>query len=93
MEEHELVREGNGYVFRQNGEIAAEVTFRPMNESTLILDHTYVDPSLRGQGVAEKLVRRVVDLAREEGKRIIPACSYADALFRRHKEFEDVWQR
>ncbi|WP_438434223.1 GNAT family N-acetyltransferase [Gorillibacterium sp. sgz500922] len=93
MQDHEMVREGNGFVVREGEEVIAEVTFRPSGDATLVLDHTFVDPRLRGQGIAEKLVKRVVELAREEGKKIIPACSYADAQFRRHSEYHDVWER
>ncbi|WP_426452781.1 GNAT family N-acetyltransferase [Paenibacillus sp. S-38] len=89
----ETVQEGNGFYLRDNGEVLAEVTFAPVGPDTLVLDHTYVAPELRGQKVAEDLVRRVVEHARETGKKIVPACSYAHAQFRRHKEYADIWQQ
>ncbi len=89
----EIIKEGNGFVMRENGEAIAEVTYMPVEGEVLILDHTYVSPQLRGQKVAEELVRRVVEHARETHKMVVPSCSYAHAQFRRHKEYQDVWQR
>jgi uncharacterized protein len=89
----ETVKDGNRFVVKDNGEAVAEITFVPQGESTLVIDHTYVDPSMRGQKLAEDLVERVVEHARQTNRKIIPACSYAHAQFRRKKEYADVWEQ
>jgi uncharacterized protein len=55
-----------------------------------VMTHTYVPPSLRGQGIAEKLVRAALEYARDERLRVVPACSYVDAYIRRHPEFKPL---
>ncbi|HUC92909.1 MAG TPA: GNAT family N-acetyltransferase [Paenibacillus sp.] len=89
----ETVKQGDGCVVKQDGEIVAEITYVPQGEDTLVIDHTYVDPSMRGQKLAEELVRQVVEEARATNKKIVPACSYAYALFMRKKEYGDVWRQ
>jgi predicted GNAT family acetyltransferase len=89
----EIVQEGNGFVVKENGERLAEITYVPDGEETLVIDHTYVSESMRGQKLAEDLVRKVVDYARETNKKVVPACAYANAQFRRRKEYHDVWRR
>jgi predicted GNAT family acetyltransferase len=89
----ETARDGNRFVVKEGGEVVAEVTFRPGGDNTLVIDHTFVAPEMRGQKLAEDLVKRVVGLARETGQKIVPACSYASAQFKRNKDYEDVWQR
>ncbi|MFB9325093.1 GNAT family N-acetyltransferase [Paenibacillus aurantiacus] len=89
----ETLQEGNGFIIRENGTAVGEITYAEDGPDTLIIDHTYVDPSMRGQKLGDELVRQVVDHARASGKQIVPACSFAHALFRRHKEFGDVWKR
>ncbi|CAM4401437.1 GNAT family N-acetyltransferase [Paenibacillus tarimensis] len=89
----EMVKEGNGFVIRQDGEVVAEVTYVPSGTNALIIDHTYVTESMRGQKLAENLVKKVVEYARENDRKVVPACSYAYAQFRRHKEYQDVWQQ
>ena len=52
---------------------------------------TFVDTSLRGQGVAQKLVDALVAVAKEENKRINPTCSYVVNLFeKKHEKYSDI---
>lgn len=46
--------------------------------------------SLRGQGVADRLVRAAADQIRGEGRKARPVCSYARAWFDRHPEEGDL---
>ncbi len=68
---------------------AAELTWRARGEAR-VANHTYVPPELRGRGIAQQLVEALVADARAEGFRIVPQCSYVDALFRRHPEWADL---
>jgi predicted GNAT family acetyltransferase len=56
----------------------------------MIMTHTYVPPHLRGQGIAEKLVRVALEHARDQRLRVVPACSYVAAFIRRHPEFQPL---
>ena len=75
--------ENRFYKNNEDGKRIAEVTYVPSGEDKVILDHTFVDPSLRGQGIAEELVNRVVKEMQTENKKIIPLCPYAKTLFER----------
>ncbi|AKM11268.1 GNAT family N-acetyltransferase [Croceicoccus naphthovorans] len=68
----------------------AELTYVKEGGGVLAADHTFVPNDLRGQGVAGKLVERLIDDAREGGHRIRPVCSYVVAAFKRHPEWEDL---
>jgi len=84
---------GRFYIEDFNGKMIAEVTYVEQYGDTLHLDHTFVDESLRGQGVAKMLVDKVVELARKENKDIFPKCPYARSLFERKDEYDDVFKR
>lgn len=58
----------------------------------MIIDHTVVDESLKGQGIAKRLVAKVVERMREEGRKIIPLCPFAKAIFDRTPEYSDIRQ-
>lgn len=74
-----------------DGKLLAEITYKPIDEETVGADHTFVDPSLRGQGIAEQLVDRLADEMRTEKKRIVPICPYIITLFERKEEkYRDV---
>ena len=49
------------YVNNEQGNLVAEIVFVPTGEHLSIIEHTDVDPSLKGQGVGKQLVARVVE--------------------------------
>lgn len=57
---------------------------------TLVIPHVEAPPSLRGTGAAGRLMQGVMELARDQGLRVRPTCSYAAAWVRRHPEFHDL---
>ncbi len=82
----------NGEFFQQNesGQRIAEINYTWRDAHTIIAHHTWVDDSLRGQGVARILLDSLVAFAREKQLKIVPTCSYVDVMFRREKSFADV---
>ncbi len=85
--------EGRFYLNNEERQKVAEVTFKLLNENVYVLDSTWVDPSLRGRGIAAQLVEAVVNKAKTEGKMIIPLCSYARVLFERNKAYQEIWYK
>ncbi len=69
-----------------SGNIIAEVTF-PSKDGVSTIDHTFVDASLRGQGIAGKLVQLAADQILSEGNKIAATCPYAVTWFERHPEY------
>ena len=68
----------------------AEMTYTWAGNDRIIIDHTEVDDSLRGQGVGKKLVEAAVQFARSKGISIIPLCPFAKATFDKNPDFKDV---
>ncbi len=73
----------------EDGKMIAEVTF-PTVDGVSYIDHTFVDPTLRGQGVAGKLVKLAADTILSAGNKIGATCSYAVTWFERHPEYPIV---
>jgi len=55
-----------------------------------VITHVGVNPDLRGQGVAGKIVEVGLEYAKEKSLRVIPMCSYAAAYIRRHPEYAEL---
>lgn len=80
----------NGRIYAEkDGALIAEITF-PEKNGVAVIDHTFVDDSLRGQVVAGQLVRTAVEQIRSKGRKARPVCSYARAWFDRHPEEGDL---
>jgi uncharacterized protein len=56
----------------------------------MVFTHTYTPPALRGRGIAEKLVRAALEHARDQRRKIVPACSYVAVFIERHPEFKPL---
>ena len=63
--------------YDEEGKVIAEVTFPETEPGVYTIDHTFVDGSLRGQGMASKLVQMAVDEIQNRGGEVRATCSYA----------------
>lgn len=64
------------YILDNDKEIA-EMTFSRIGQDKATINHTFVDSSYRGQGLADKLLDLTVKKLTEEHRKIIPICSFA----------------
>lgn len=79
-----------GRIYAMDGEkLLAEVNF-PSRDGLAAITHTFVDDSLRGQGVAAQLMEAATDQIRGERKKARPICSYAKKWFEQHPEASDL---
>ena len=81
-----LYEDGRIYSNDATGKLQAEATYSYKSNGDMDVEHVYVDPSLRGQGVAGKVMEAVVDLLRKNGEKATATCSYANLWFKKHKE-------
>lgn len=80
------------YLENEKGECIAEVTFPTVSENKVNVNHTYVDRSLRGQGVADKLMTALAKDLKKNNKKAVATCSYAVDWFEKHPEYKDVYK-
>lgn len=80
------------YLENENGECIAEVTFPKVGDNKVNVNHTYVDRSLRGQGIADKLLTELAKDLKKNNKKAVATCSYAVDWFENHPEYKDVYK-
>lgn len=78
------------YLQDENGRLVAEVTFPKASENIVEISRTFVDESLRGQGIAGKLILATANTLREDGRKVVPTCSYAKKWFEKNPEYQDI---
>jgi uncharacterized protein len=86
---HEPAGHKGAFVWRENGEALAKMTYSVAG-SRVIIDHTDVDDRLRGQGAGKKLVQAAVEWARTEKVKLMPLCPFARSVFDKTPEYSDV---
>lgn len=82
--EHEIVLES------PEGRQLACVTFPAVDTKTVEIDHTFVDDSLRGQGIAGQLMEAAAAVLRERGLQAVLTCPYAVKWFEKHPEHAEL---
>ncbi len=81
-------------VMKEKDEEVGEVSFMINDDSNYVIEHTSVKETMSGKGVAIKLIEAMVELARNEQKKIIPLCEYAKKIFERKADnYSDVWDK
>ncbi len=82
---------GRVYGVDETNTCIAEATYVSLNKNTVDINHTYVDPSLRGQGVAGEMMEAVAQQLRQDGLKAVASCSYANAWLMKHRDsYADV---
>lgn len=91
--EHRKTNNGGIFYVELENEIAAEMIYHFTSENKMIIEHTEVDQSLRGQNVGVELVHAGVEYARHHGMKIIPLCTFANKILSKKVEWQDVLER
>lgn len=82
---------GRVYSIDETNTCIAEATYVFLDKNKVDINHTYVDPSLRGQGVAGEMMEAVAQRLRQDGLKAVASCSYANAWLRKHRDsYADV---
>lgn len=88
----EFTKTNDGFIkYDENGRVIAEITYATTNNPNVVVaEHTFVDPSLRGQGVAGKLLDALVKDMTKQNKKIKPACSYVVKKFQEDSSYDFI---
>ena len=65
-------------------ELAGEIRYTLRDDGKLVLVHTEIDPSHKGEGLGNVLVQGALDELRERGIEYVVGCSFVRAYLRRH---------
>lgn len=90
--EHKIYHSFGVFNCIENGEVRGEMTYS-FDESVpdkIMINHTWVDPSMRGKGVGDQLILKAIGFAREKQLKIVPLCPFVVTYFARHTEHADL---
>ncbi|HYO16615.1 MAG TPA: GNAT family N-acetyltransferase [Thermoanaerobaculia bacterium] len=65
------------------------VVYSQTHDGTRVFHHTFVPPEVRGQGVANEIVRHALDETRREGHRYVATCPFVQKFIERHPEYKE----
>ena len=85
----EIIRSEGKFYIGDEKHPSAYLTFTN-EDGVLYANSTFVDPSLRGKGVAAELTNELVEYAAENNFKIKPICSYIVKYFEKHDELKNL---
>ncbi|WP_339699827.1 GNAT family N-acetyltransferase [Algoriphagus aquimarinus] len=87
---HEFDGKRGSFYLEEGAKRFAEMVYVMAGQKKMIIEHTEVDESLKGQGIGGKLLDELVDYVRKEDIKVIPLCPFAKAMFKKKEELRDV---
>ena len=79
------IKDGRIFNVNEQNELMAEATYVYLSDGVVDIDHTYVSPVLRGQGIAGKLMETLATELRAKGLKATASCSYAEVWFEKNR--------
>lgn len=61
-----------------------------VRDGITVITHSEVDPAYRGRGLGGELARLTLDRLREQGARVVPACSFFAKYVSEHHDWDDL---
>ena len=92
IQQKQIGKKGMFYVAEAD-RILAEMVYNMPSPDKMIIEHTEVDDTLRGQKVGYQLVEAAVEYARRQQIKITVWCPFAKKVLDRKPEWHDVLEK
>lgn len=87
---HAQDEKGGSFYYESDGQQLAAMVYVMAGPEKMIIEHTEVDDSLKGQGIGKQLQAELVSYVRAHNIKVIPLCPFANATFKKTTEWQDV---
>ena len=77
MDRNYITEENRIYLPDENGNILAEIHFEKVDDSSYDIKRTFVDDSVRWQGIGSELVEKAMNYLISKWYKVSATCSYA----------------
>lgn len=73
-----------------NNEKAGMMSYSIAGKDLIIIDHTEIELEFNGKGIGKQLLLKIVEMARSKNIKILPLCPFANAMFKKITDIQDV---
>jgi predicted GNAT family acetyltransferase len=88
--QHHFDGRKGSFLVEEGAKRFAEMVYVMAGPKKMIIEHTEVDESLKGQGIGVKLLEALVEYVRKEQIKVLPLCPFAKATFKKRQDLQDV---
>ena len=72
-----------------DGAVGGFASYRE-RDGLVIVTHSEIDPAFRGRGLGSQLAAGTLDLLRDRGARVVPACPFFASYVADHHDWDDI---
>jgi uncharacterized protein len=80
---------GSRYELHVDGELVGIADYTERGD-VIVIPHSEIDPSRRGQGLGAVLVQGTLDDIRPSGKKVVPSCWYVAQFIDENPSYKDL---
>ena len=88
--QHEFDGTSGAFFLTVEDKRLASMNYIMLEENTILVEHTLVDDSLKGQGIGKNLLKKLVEYSRQNQIKVKATCSFVIAVMNKTPEWQDV---
>ncbi len=88
--QHKINRNSGMFYIAEKSKRKAYLAYTEQPEKVLQLTHTFVSDDLRGQGIAGRLAKHVMEYVLANNLKVVPVCPYIIKWLENKAEYKDL---
>jgi len=85
MDKDFIIKQNKIYLPDKDWNILAEIAFEKINDNTYDIYHTFVDESMRWQGIADELLQKAIEYITKQWFKVTASCPFAKTRLKNSK--------
>ena len=73
-----------------HGKKIGSIFFVKIGSDKIMISESEIEPEYKNDGIEFYLTQKIIEMAREQHRKIISICPYISDIFKQHPEFDDV---
>ena len=73
-----------------DGKSVGSIFFIKIGTDKIMISESEIDPSYKDSDIELNMVQQIIQMAREQHRKVMTICPYISNIFKNHPEFDDV---
>jgi predicted GNAT family acetyltransferase len=73
-----------------DGKSVGSIFFIKIGTDKIMISESEIDPSYKDSDIELNMVQQIIQMAREQHRKVMTICQYISNIFKNHPEFDDV---
>ena len=72
------------------GHLIGSIFFVKIGKDKIMISESEIEPEYQNKNIELYLIQQIINIAREQHRKIVSICPYVSDIFKQHPEFDDV---